>query len=117
MSLVRSLCADNEGSTDQTVRLIKMTSIDGEYMAIGRKTVETGSVLSPFGSQLSVNITGSGIQEVEFTDGLRMSIRASQPMTVSADVVNGVSSSMTNGIMPVSKCFDVARSIYSTMLT
>jgi hypothetical protein len=80
-----------------------MTNIDGEYMAVGRKTIETGTVLSPFGTQQSVNITGSGIQEVEFQDGFRMSIRATQPMTVSADVVNGVSSSMTNGIMPVSE--------------
>ncbi|KAH6675158.1 hypothetical protein B0J14DRAFT_30076 [Halenospora varia] len=89
-------------TTDSTVRMIKMNSIDGEFMAIGRKTVETSNVLSPFGQQQSVNITGSGIQEVEFTDGFRMSLKASMPMTVSTDVVNGVSSGMiTNGVMPV----------------
>jgi hypothetical protein len=101
--LITSNRAKIECSTDQTVRMVKMTSIDGEYMAIGRKTIETGTVLSPFGRQQSVNISGSGIQEVEYQDGLRMAIRATQPMTVSADVVNGVSSSMTNGLMPVSK--------------
>ena len=81
-----------------------MTNIDGEYMAIGRQTTETSNVLSPFGSQ-AVNISGSGIQEVEYADGFRMSVRATQPMTINTDVVNGVSTSMTssNGIMPVSK--------------
>lgn len=95
-----------ENSTDGTVRMVKMTNIDGEYMAVGRKTAETSTVLSPFTAgltQKSTNVTGSGIQEIEYADGFRMSIKASQPMVVSANVVNGVSSSMTNGIMPVSK--------------
>jgi hypothetical protein len=82
--------------------MVKMTNIDGEYMAIGRQTTETSTVLNPFGSK-SVNISGSGIQEAEFSDGFRMSVKATQPMTVQTDVVNGVSTSMTaNGIMPVS---------------
>lgn len=86
--------------------MIKMTSLDGEYMAVGRQTTETGNVLTTFNQNQQVQISGSGIQEVEFTDGFRMSIRASQPMTLKTDVVNGVSSSMTTGgIMPVSKCF------------
>lgn len=81
-----------------------MTSLDGEYMAVGRQTTETGNVLTTFNQNQQVQISGSGIQEVEFTDGFRMSIRASQPMTLKTDVVNGVSSSMTTGgIMPVSK--------------
>lgn len=85
--------------------MIKLNAIDGEYMVIGRKTIETSNVLSPFGQgqQQTVNITGSGIQEVEFTDGFRMTVKANQPMTVNADVVNGVSSSMlVDGAMPVS---------------
>ncbi|KAK6220889.1 hypothetical protein LQW54_001809 [Pestalotiopsis sp. IQ-011] len=89
-------------TTDNTVRMIKMTSLDGEYMAVGRQTTETGNVLTTFNQNQQVQISGSGIQEVEFTDGFRMSIRASQPMTLKTDVVNGVSSSMTTGgIMPV----------------
>lgn len=85
--------------------MVKMNSIDGEYMAVGRQTVETSNVLSPFGGaqQQSVNITGSGIQEIEYQDGFRMSIMASKPMTINTDVVNGVSTSMLNGAaMPVS---------------
>ncbi|KAH9214470.1 hypothetical protein DL95DRAFT_263316, partial [Leptodontidium sp. 2 PMI_412] len=80
-------------TTDNTVRLVKMTNIDGEYMAIGRQTTETANVLTPFATQ-SVNITGSGIQEVEFADGFRMSMKATQPMTLTTNVVNGISSSM-----------------------
>ncbi|KAG4436558.1 hypothetical protein IFR05_007953 [Cadophora sp. M221] len=80
-------------TTDNTVRIVKMTNIDGEYMAIGRMTVETSNVLSPFGQQ--VNVTGSGIQEIEFNDGFRMSLKATQQMTVNTNVVNGVSTSMT----------------------
>jgi hypothetical protein len=79
--------------------MVKLNTIDGEYMAVGRQTTETSNVLTPFGSsqQQSVNITGSGIQEVEFQDGFRMSIMASKPMIVNANVVNGVSTSMLNG--------------------
>ncbi|KAF7514506.1 hypothetical protein G7054_g15254 [Neopestalotiopsis clavispora] len=89
-------------TTDNTVRMIKMTSLDGEYMAVGRQTTETGNVLTTFNQNQQVQISGSGIQEVEFTDGFRMSVRASQPMTLKTDVVNGISSSMTTGgIMPV----------------
>ncbi|KUJ20294.1 uncharacterized protein LY89DRAFT_715719 [Mollisia scopiformis] len=91
-------------TTDNTVRMVKLNSIDGEYMAVGRQTVETSNVLTPFGGsqQQAVNITGSGIQELEFQDGFRMSIMASKPMTVNTDVVNGVSTSMlTGGAMSV----------------
>lgn len=65
-------------------------------MAIGRMTPETSNVLAPFGSaqQQQIQINGSGIQEVEFQDGFRMSIQASQPMVVNTDYKNGVSSSM-----------------------
>ncbi|KAK0103818.1 hypothetical protein ONS95_005817 [Cadophora gregata] len=83
-------------TTDNTVRIVKMTNIDGEYMAIGRMTVETSNVLSPFGQ--NVNVTGSGIQEIEFNDGFRMSIKATQQMSVSTNVINGVSTSMTSQV-------------------
>lgn len=85
-----------------------MNTLDGEYMAVGRMTVETSNVLSPFGGaqQQSVNISGSGIQELEFQDGFRMSIMSTKPMTINTDVVNGVSTSMlTGGAMSVSMYF------------
>lgn len=88
--------------TDATVRMVKLNQIDGEYVAVGRQTSELGVSLTPFGTP--VNIAGSGIQEAEFNDGFRMSIRASQPMSIRTDVVNGISTDMvTNGIMSISE--------------
>lgn len=92
--------------------MVKMTSLDGEYMAVGRQTVETSNVLTTFNQNQQVQISGSGIQEVEFTDGFRMSIRASQSMALKTDIVNGVSTSMLTGsMMSVSKWLDVRPSL------
>ncbi|KAK2016759.1 hypothetical protein LZ32DRAFT_644892 [Colletotrichum eremochloae] len=86
--------------TDASVRMVKLNQIDGEFVAVGRQTSELGVSLTPFGQP--VNIAGSGIQEAEFQDGFRMSIKASQPMSIRTDVVNGISPEMvTNGIMSI----------------
>ena len=93
--------------TDNTVRSVKLNSIDGEFMVVGRQTAETGQVLTTFGQaeQNTVSIQGSGIQEAEFADGFRTSIRASQPMRLNTDVINGVESGMITqqGVQTVSK--------------
>jgi hypothetical protein len=91
-----------------TVRMIKRTTMDGEYMALGRQTVETNAVLTPFGSDgaTQVAILGTGLQENEFQDGFRMSVRATQPMTINVDVKEGVDSGMLaalQGQEPVSR--------------
>jgi hypothetical protein len=89
-------------STDNTVRIVKMTNVDGEYIALGRQTAVTGVALTQFGSGQATqfNVTGSGIQENEFSDGIRMSVRASQPMTVNLDVRNGISTTMLSALSP-----------------
>jgi hypothetical protein len=81
-------------TTDMTVRMVKRIQMDGEYMVVGRQTVETNTLVVPFGSDgaTSVAIQGTGLQENEFQDGFRMSTRATQPMNV--DVNKGVDSSM-----------------------
>ncbi|EEY16040.1 conserved hypothetical protein [Verticillium alfalfae VaMs.102] len=92
----------NEGESN--VRMTRMTNIDGEYVVVGRRTTETGVSLTQFSQDpnQAVQIQGSGIQEVEFQDGFRMSIRASQPMSIQVNVVNGVSSGMIiSGTQPV----------------
>ncbi|KAH7401453.1 hypothetical protein BKA66DRAFT_405557 [Pyrenochaeta sp. MPI-SDFR-AT-0127] len=83
-------------TTDMTVRMVKRNQLDGEYMIVGRQTVETNTLVVPFGSDgaTSVAIDGTGLQENEFQDGFRMSTRATQPMTMNVDVVDGVDSSM-----------------------
>jgi hypothetical protein len=83
-------------TTDMTVRMVKRTQMDGEYMVVGRQTIETNTVVTPFGSDgsTSVAIQGTGLQENEFQDGFRMSTRATQPMTMNVDVKDGVDSGM-----------------------
>lgn len=87
-------------STDMTVRMVKRNQLDGEYMIVGRQTVETNTLVQPFGSDQasSVAIQGTGLQENEFQDGFRMSTRATQPMTMTVDVVDGIDSSMLAGL-------------------
>jgi hypothetical protein len=79
-----------------TVRMVKRTQLDGEYMILGRQTVEVNTLVQPFGSDQgsSVAIQGTGLQENEFQDGFRMSTRAAQPMTMNVDVIDGIDSSM-----------------------
>jgi hypothetical protein len=88
--------------------MVKMNAIDGEYMALGRQTVETNAALTPFGSDQasSVVVQGTGIQEAEFVDGFRMSVRATQPITMTVDVKDGVEQGMLAALQdqePVSK--------------
>jgi hypothetical protein len=95
-------------STDTTVRMVKRNNIDGEYMAIGRQTVEVNTVLIPFGGdQNSAAVfQGSGLQEAEFQDGFRMSVRATQPITMNVDVKKSVDQSMLTALQgqtPVSE--------------
>jgi hypothetical protein len=88
--------------SDGTVRLVKLNAIDGEYIALGRKTVNTGLALTQFSGSIqnAFNVTGSGIQENEFTDGFRMSVRATQPMLINTNVVNGISTTMLSALPP-----------------
>ncbi|KAF2031856.1 hypothetical protein EK21DRAFT_62183 [Setomelanomma holmii] len=87
-------------STDMTVRMVKRNQLDGEYMILGRQTVETNTLVQPFGNDAasSVAIQGTGLQENEFQDGFRMSTRATQPLTMNVDVVDGIDSSMLAGL-------------------
>ena len=83
-----------------TVRMVKQNQLDGEYMVVGRQTVETNTLVVPFGSDpaTSVAIQGTGLQENEFQDGFRMSTRSTQPMTMNVDVKDGVDQGMLAGL-------------------
>lgn len=87
-------------NTDTTVRMVKLQSLDGEYMMLGRQTAGTEAQLTSFGSNQGsqVAITGSGLQENEFQDGFRMSVKATQPMTMNVDVKKGIDSSMLTAL-------------------
>lgn len=88
--------------------MVKRVQMDGEYMALGRQTIETETLVTTFGSDPAsqVNINGTGLQENEFQDGFRTSVRATQPMTMNVNVKKGVDTSMLAalpGQMTVSK--------------
>lgn len=87
-------------TTDMTVRMVKRSQLDGEYMVVGRQTVETNTLVTPFGADGStqVAIQGTGLQENEFQDGFRMSTRATQPMLMNVNVKKGVDSGMLSAL-------------------
>ena len=76
--------------------------IDGEYIALGRQTQVTSLALQQFTSITSQAfiVNGSGIQETEFIDGFRMSVRSSNPMIINANVVNGIATTMLSALSP-----------------
>ncbi|KAF2099806.1 hypothetical protein NA57DRAFT_37555, partial [Rhizodiscina lignyota] len=105
-------------STDMTTRMVKMTMIDGEYQILGRVTTEVDDFLVPFGTSGNavVPIPGSGIQEVEFTDGFRMSIRASQPMQMTTVPKNGIATTMLAALGPGTMSVNNFRYLVTTNL-
>ncbi|KAH7089726.1 hypothetical protein FB567DRAFT_547289 [Paraphoma chrysanthemicola] len=93
--------------SENKTRIIKLTSLDGEYVLLGRKTLDTANIFVQygFGATRTVNLTGgNGIQEAEFIDGLRMSVMAEKEMRVNIDLKNGIKSGdlppSTNSINP-----------------
>jgi hypothetical protein len=100
-------------STDMTVRMVMRNQLDGEYMIVGRQTVEVDTLVQPFGS--TVAIQGSGLQENEYQDGFRMSTRAIQPLTMNVDVKDGIDSSMLAGLQGQSSVNDYPYSVVTNL--
>lgn len=70
-------------------RVIKMTSLEGEYRLLGRMNVDSSNVFVQYGQgeTRTVNITqGPGRQEAEFVDGLRFSIESQTPVRMNVDL-------------------------------
>lgn len=86
-----------------------MTSLDGEYMLLGRKSVDNSNIFVQYGqgATRTVNITGgAGIQEAEFVDGLRFSVAATAPFTMNVDIPNGVDqATLPENSIPLSEYF------------
>ncbi|KAK1750994.1 hypothetical protein QBC47DRAFT_392050 [Echria macrotheca] len=79
--------------TENKTRIIKMTSLDGEYMLLGRKSADTTNIFVQYGqgATRTVNVTGgSGVQEAEFIDGLRFTIQSTMSFTMNVDIINGI---------------------------
>jgi hypothetical protein len=96
--------------SENKTRIIKMTSLEGEYRLLGRKTEDNSNIFVQYGqgATRTVNITGgSGLQEAEFIDGLRFSILANQPMFLNAEIRGGgvEKEAIPQGCTAVSKFF------------
>ena len=73
-----------------------MTSMDGEYILLGRKTGDTSNIFVQYGqgATRTVNLTGgAGIQEAEFVDGLRFSVESKESLTMNVDIPFGIQQS------------------------
>jgi hypothetical protein len=87
----------NVHRSENNTRIIKITSLDGEYMLVGKQSVDTSNIFVQFGqgATRTVNITGGqGIQEAEFIDGMRFSVQFSvqsgKAMTLNVDIKQGI---------------------------
>lgn len=79
--------------SENNTRIIKMTSMDGEYMLVGRKTVDTSNIFLQYGqgATRTYNMTGGpGTQEQEFIDGLRFTTQTDKDMTLNVDIKQGI---------------------------
>lgn len=83
----------NVHRSENKTRIIKMTSMDGEYLLVGRKTEDTANIFVQYGQgeTRTVNLTGGpGIQESEFVDGLRFSVRSDSATRMNVDLKEGI---------------------------
>ncbi|RDI83315.1 hypothetical protein Vi05172_g6626 [Venturia inaequalis] len=67
----------------------QMTSLDGEYVILGRKGTDNGNIFVPYGTgaQFSVKFTGGpGRQDAEFLDGLRFAVQSEFPLRMNVDL-------------------------------
>jgi hypothetical protein len=81
--------------TENKTRIIKLTSLNGEYILLGRQTVDTANIFVQygFGATRTVNLTGgTGIQQAEFVDGLRLTAETDKEMRINADLRFGIES-------------------------
>ncbi|OAA74240.1 hypothetical protein ISF_01141 [Cordyceps fumosorosea ARSEF 2679] len=80
--------------TENKTRIIKMTSMDGEYMLLGRRSADTANIFVQYGqgATRTVNVTaGAGdAQEAEFVDGLRFRIQSTKAFALNADIPFGI---------------------------
>jgi hypothetical protein len=93
--------------TENNTRMIKMTSLDGEYRLLGRQTLDTSNIFIQYGQgeTRTFNITGdeSGSQEGEWIDGLRMKVTTDTNLRINADLKFGVDQgAVPEGTKPLS---------------
>jgi hypothetical protein len=93
MSWVIDDATRNVHTSENNTRIIKMTSLDGEFMLVGRQTEDTSNIFVEYGqgTTRTVNMTGGpGLQENEFIDGMRFSVQTNKSMTMNVAIKEGV---------------------------
>jgi hypothetical protein len=88
-------CADFKcsNSSENKTRIIKLKFLDGEYILLGRQTVDTANIFVQygFGATRAVNLAGGkGVQQAEFVDGLRLGVELEKEMQVNVHLKNGI---------------------------
>ncbi|TLD27992.1 paired amphipathic helix protein sin3a protein [Venturia nashicola] len=72
-----------------TASMGQITSLDGEYVILGREGTDTGNIFLPYGTgaQFSAKFAGGpGRQDVEFLDGLRFAVQSEFPLRMNVDL-------------------------------
>ncbi|KAL2063426.1 hypothetical protein VTL71DRAFT_5231 [Oculimacula yallundae] len=83
----------NVHRAQNNTRIVKMTSIQGEYMLVARKTVDTSNVFTAYGQGASktINMTaGIGQQCAEFMDGLRYTVQTNVDLKMNVEIKEGI---------------------------
>lgn len=83
----------NVHRSENLTRIVKMTSLDGEYMIVGRQSLDTSNIFIQYGqgATRTANFTGGqGVQQLEFIDGLQFTLQTEKAMTMNVDIKNGV---------------------------
>ena len=79
--------------SENNTRIIQMTSLDGEYMLLGRMTEDTAGIFIQYGqgATRTMNVTGGPGQNVgRFVDGLEFTIENGRDMTLNVDLKAGI---------------------------
>ncbi|KAK7177975.1 hypothetical protein PSPO01_15974 [Paraphaeosphaeria sporulosa] len=79
--------------SENKTRIVKITSLDGEYMLLGRQTADISNIFVQYGqgATRTVNFTGgTGTQDAEFIDGLRFTVESDQAFTMNVDIKIGI---------------------------
>ncbi|PBP19869.1 paired amphipathic helix protein Sin3a [Diplocarpon rosae] len=83
----------NVHRSENNTRIEKMTAIDGEYILVGRKSVDVGNIFVQYGqgATRTANFTGgTGNQCVEFIDGMRFTVQTNKDLQMNIELKEGV---------------------------
>lgn len=80
-------------------RCVKLTSVGGEYLLVGRVSSEMGNTFVKYGTgpENTVSLNGGvGVQEAEYMDGFRVSVQTNQTVNMTASLNQGINPGTLN---------------------